>query len=122
MEHRAARIKVGIIGATGAVGQRFAQLLAAHPWFEVAALTASDRSAGKTYAAACKWLLRGGMPEGMRDTILVPTEPDAIPGDVKLLFSALPGSTAGPVEETLAANGFSPNRSNGQRGFLRRAA
>ncbi len=56
------KLKVGILGATGAVGQRFVQLLAGHPWFEIAALTASDRSVGKRYADACKWLLRGGMP------------------------------------------------------------
>ena len=56
------KIKVGILGATGAVGQRFAQLIADHPYFEIGALTASDRSVGKRYADACKWLLRGGMP------------------------------------------------------------
>jgi len=100
------KIKVGVLGATGAVGQRFVQLLSAHPWFELAALTASDRSAGKPYGAACKWLLRGGMPETVSETVLVPTEPNAIPSDVRLLFSALPGSTAGPVEEALAAAGF----------------
>jgi aspartate-semialdehyde dehydrogenase len=100
------KLKVGILGATGAVGQRFAQLLADHPWFEVAALTASDRSVGKRYADACKWLLRGGMPLSLTDVTVVATEPGAIPGDVRLLFSALPGSTAGPVEEELAAAGF----------------
>jgi aspartate-semialdehyde dehydrogenase len=106
MDHYNGKIKVGILGATGAVGQRFVQLLAGHPWFEMAALTASERSIGKTYAQACKWLLRGGMPASMADMTLIPTEPDAIPGDVQLLFSALPGSTAGQVEEALAARGF----------------
>jgi aspartate-semialdehyde dehydrogenase len=101
------KLKVGILGATGAVGQRFAQLLANHPWFEVAVLTASDRSVGKRYADACQhWLLRGGMPSALAELTVVPTEPDAIPRDVRLLFSALPGSTAGPVEEALAAAGF----------------
>ncbi len=100
------KIKVGILGATGAVGQRFAQLLSGHPWFQVAALTASERSAGKTYAEACKWLLRGGMPEEMAEIRLVLTALDAIPRDVQLLFSALPGSSAGQVEEDLAAAGF----------------
>ena len=61
------KIKVGILGATGAVGQRFAQLIADHPYFEIAALTASDRSVGKRYADACKWLLRGGMPPALAD-------------------------------------------------------
>lgn len=100
------KMKVGILGATGAVGQRFIQLLAGHPWFEVGVLTASDRSVGKRYADACKWLLRGGMPSAVTDMTLVATEPGAIPHDVRLLFSALPGVTAGPVEEELAAAGF----------------
>ena len=100
------KLKVGILGATGAVGQRFAQLLTDHPYFEVGALTASDRSAGKRYADACKWLLRGGMPPALVDLALVPTEAAAIPTDVRLLFSALPSGNAGPVEEELAAAGF----------------
>ncbi len=100
------KIPVGILGATGAVGQRFIQLLADHPWFELAVLTASDRSAGKRYADAAKWLLRGGMPAAVADMVLVPTEPAAINSDVRLLFSALPGSAAGQVESDLAAAGF----------------
>jgi aspartate-semialdehyde dehydrogenase len=101
-----AKIKVGVLGATGAVGQRFIQLLTGHPWFEVACLTASDRSAGKRYADAARWLLRGGMPAEVANRVLVPTEPDAIDPDVKLLFSALPSGNAGPVEAALAAAGF----------------
>jgi aspartate-semialdehyde dehydrogenase len=100
------KIKVGILGATGAVGQRFAQLLADHPWFEIEVLTASDRSAGRTYAEACKWLLRGGMPDALANMRLVATEVSAIPNHVRLLFSALPGDTAGVIEEKLAAAGF----------------
>jgi aspartate-semialdehyde dehydrogenase len=100
------KIRVGILGATGAVGQRFIQLLAEHPWFEIAALTASDRSVGKRYVDAAKWLLRGGMPKAMEEMILVPTEPGAISADVKLLFSALPSGAAGQVESDLAAAGF----------------
>src|SRR5215510_5938075 len=53
------RIPVGILGATGAVGQRFAQLLADHPWFEVTDVAASDRSAGRPYREACTWRLAG---------------------------------------------------------------
>lgn len=100
------KIKVGVLGATGAVGQRFVQLLAKHPWFEMAALTASDRSAGKTYAEACRWLLRGGMPASAEAMRLLPTEAGAIPSDVTLLFSALPGEMAAEVEEQMAAAGF----------------
>lgn len=100
------KIRVGILGATGAVGQRFIQLLADHPWFEIAALTASDRSAGKRYVDAAKWLLRGGMPKAVEEMILVLTEPGAINPDVRLLFSALPSGAAGQVESELAAAGF----------------
>lgn len=100
------KIKVGVLGATGAVGQRFIQLLAGHPWFEIAALTASDRSTGKRYRDAAKWLLRGGMPAAVADMTLVPSEPDAIGSDVRLLFSALPGGNAGEVEVALAAAGY----------------
>jgi aspartate-semialdehyde dehydrogenase len=100
------KIKVGILGATGAVGQRFAQLLADHPWFEIGVLTASDRSAGKRYREACKWVLRGGMPPALADMTLVPTEPSALPGDVRLLFSALPGGSALEIEAALAAAGY----------------
>lgn len=100
------KLKVGILGATGAVGQRFVQLLANHPWFEIGALTGSDRSAGKRYGEACKWLLRGGMPAAVANLVIVPTEPATISPDVRLLFSALPGGSAGPVEEALAAAGY----------------
>ena len=63
------RLPIGILGATGMVGQRFIQLLENHPWFEVAWLAASDRSSGKTYGAAAKWRLDTPLPEG---TILPP--------------------------------------------------
>jgi aspartate-semialdehyde dehydrogenase len=100
------KLRVGILGATGAVGQRFVQLLADHPWFEIGVLTASDRSIGKRYGDASKWRLRGEMPVSVTEMELASTEPDAIPRDIRLLFSALPGSTAGPVEEALAAAGY----------------
>jgi aspartate-semialdehyde dehydrogenase len=100
------KIPVGILGATGAVGQRFIQLLAQHPWFEVAVVTASDRSAGRRYEDAAKWLLRGGMPDGVGDLELAPTEADAIAGRARLLFSALPGSSAAEVEDALADQGY----------------
>jgi aspartate-semialdehyde dehydrogenase len=102
----AEKVKVGVLGATGAVGQRFIQLLAGHPWFEIGSLTASDRSIGKPYAEAARWLLRGSMPAAVRDLVLVPSEPDAIGRGVRLLFSALPGGSAGQVEETLAQAGY----------------
>lgn len=100
------KIKVGILAATGAVGQRFVQLLAEHPWFEIAALTASDRSLGKPYAQAAKWIIRGGMPEHVADMPLLATDPTAIDPEVRLLFSALPGGNAGEVEVAFADAGF----------------
>ena len=93
------RIKVAVLGATGAVGQRFVQLLDRHPWFEVTALTGSDRSIGKTYAETCRWVLAEPMPEYARDMRLVPTEPGL---DAALMFSALPSETAQEVEPACA--------------------
>ena len=61
------KVKVGVLGATGAVGQRFVQMLQGHPWFEITALCASHRNAGKRYDDGCNWNLRGDMPEHLRD-------------------------------------------------------
>ena len=60
------KIPVGILGATGVVGQRFIQLLEGHPWFEVAWLAASDRSEGKTYEEAVRWRLKTPIPDFVR--------------------------------------------------------
>ena len=98
-----AKVKVGVLGATGAVGQRFVQMLQGHPWFEVTALCASDRNAGKRYADACTWNLRGDMPEHLRDVALQPCEPGV---DCELVFSALPSSGADRIEEAFAAAGY----------------
>ncbi len=97
------RTPVGILGATGTVGQRFAQLLADHPWFEVTALAASDRSAGRRYADACHWLLPTPMPDPVRDLVVQPVESEL---DCRLVFSALPSGVAGPVEERFAQAGY----------------
>ena len=97
------KIKVGVLGATGAVGQRFVQLLQGHPWFEVTALCASHRNAGKRYADGCNWNLRSEMPANLRDTVLQPCEPGI---DAELVFSALPSSSAGEIEERFAAAGY----------------
>ena len=96
------RIPVGVLGATGAVGQRFVQLLAAHPWFEVTELVASDRSAGKPYREAARWRLPGDIPAGVADRMVVAL---GKPLDSKLLFSGLDSSVAGEAEEELAAGG-----------------
>lgn len=97
------RIPVGILGATGTVGQRFVQLLADHPWFKLIALAASDRSAGQRYADACHWLLSEPMPEAVRELVVRPIE---LSLDCHLVFSALPSDVAGPVEESFAGAGY----------------
>jgi aspartate-semialdehyde dehydrogenase len=93
------KFRVGILGATGVVGQRFIQLLEEHPQFEVTALAASDRSQGKRYADACAWRLPGEMPTRVRDLVVQAPAP---PLDCHLVFSSLPGEIAGQVEERFA--------------------
>ncbi|RJS90932.1 aspartate-semialdehyde dehydrogenase [Candidatus Bathyarchaeota archaeon] len=97
--------KVAILGATGTVGQRFIQLLQKHPWFEVSVLAASERSAGKKYKEACRWRMETQMPEEVKDMTVVNTSLKEVKqaGDVDFVFSALPGSVAGPIEKEFAA-------------------
>lgn len=97
------KFRVGILGATGVVGQRFIQLLEDHPQFEVTALAASDRSQGKTYAEACVWRLPGEMPERARTIVVSPPAP---PLDCDFVFSSLPGEVAGEAEESFARAGY----------------
>ncbi|WP_435063839.1 aspartate-semialdehyde dehydrogenase [Halobaculum sp. EA56] len=106
--------RVGILGATGAVGQRFIQLLDGHPQFEIACLTASDASAGKPYGEAAKWRLDTEIPEPVRDITVRATDPDEIPDDVDLLFSSLPSGVAAEIEPDLCEAGYvvSSNSSN----------
>ncbi|HNQ13928.1 MAG TPA: aspartate-semialdehyde dehydrogenase [Pyrinomonadaceae bacterium] len=99
----AKKFRVGILGATGTVGQRFCQLLENHPQFEITALAASDRSAGKTFVEACAWKLPGGMPENVKDIVVQPIEP---PLDCDLVFSSLPSSVARETEEAFARAGY----------------
>ena len=97
------KLRVGILGATGVVGQRFIQLLEDHPQFEVAALAASGRSQGKTYAEACTWRLPGEMPEHVRSIVVQSPAP---PLDCDFVFSSLPGEIAGEAEESFARAGY----------------
>ena len=97
------KVKVAILGATGAVGQRFVQLLEGHPWFEVTALTGSDRTVGQAYGAGCRWLLPTPMPAYARDMVVVPTAPGF---EATLAFSALPTDSAREEEPKLAAAGY----------------
>ncbi|HZY40483.1 MAG TPA: aspartate-semialdehyde dehydrogenase [Anaerolineae bacterium] len=96
------KIKVAVLGATGAVGQRFVQLLENHPWFEVTALTGSDRSVGQTYGDACRWVLDAPMPEYARSLRVVPTEPGF---EAAIAFSALPADQAKTIEPAFARAG-----------------
>ena len=84
--------KVGIIGATGMVGQRFATLLENHPWFKVTALAASSRSAGKTYeeAAGNRWALKIPMPESMKDMVIMDaSDVESVTALVDFVFCAV---------------------------------
>lgn len=97
------KIKVGVLGATGAVGQRFIQLLEGHPWFTVTALAASERSAGKTYAEAANWRLNSPIPSELVGVKVQACEPDL---DCRIVFSGLDSSVAGPIEESFAVAGY----------------
>lgn len=99
-----AKIPVGIIAATGAVGQRFASLLSNHPWFEVVVVTASERSAGKRYAEAASWVVPGEIPDDVADLVVQPTNADL--GDVEIVFSSPPGAVAREIEPKLAEAGY----------------
>ncbi len=98
-----AKIRVGVLGATGAVGQRFVQMLQGHPWFELSVLCASQRNAGKRYGDACNWLLRGDMPAHLQDVILQEMAPGI---DCQIVFSAMPSGPARTIEAEMAAAGY----------------
>lgn len=98
-------VNVGILGATGMVGQRFIQLLADHPDFEITALTASSRSAGKKYEDAVTWHLETKIPDAVKDTVVVNTDPREVK-DVEIVFSALPSQNAAKVEPKFAEAGM----------------
>ncbi|MGD0694749.1 MAG: aspartate-semialdehyde dehydrogenase [Terriglobia bacterium] len=99
------KIEVGILGATGMVGQRFASLLEHHPWFEVAWLGASDKSAGKKYGEACNWRLRDPMPEKARNLPVHECTPDHASKIPQLVFASLDSKVAGEVEKAFAQAG-----------------
>src|ERR1044071_3844178 len=99
----ARKFRVGILGATGVVGQRFIQLLQNHPQFEVTALAASDRSQGKSYAEACTWRLPGDMPDAVKQIVVQAPAP---PLDCDLIFSSLPGEIAIGAEPDFARAGY----------------
>ena len=96
------KLEVGILGATGMVGQRFVSLLENHPWFELCWLAASDKSAGRKYADACSWRLRDPMPRKARDLKVYECKPGSAP---QLLFASLDSKVAGNAEKEFALAG-----------------
>ncbi|MEP6991258.1 MAG: aspartate-semialdehyde dehydrogenase [bacterium] len=97
------RTPVAVLGATGAVGQMFVRLLQAHPWFRVAEVAASERSAGRPYAEAASWIGSDVMPVDVRDMTVRRCDPGEITS--RLVFSALDASVAGEVEAAFAKAG-----------------
>jgi aspartate-semialdehyde dehydrogenase len=93
---------IGILGATGMVGQRYIQLLADHPWFEIAWLAASDRSSGKPYGEAAKWRLDSALPERIAKMTVSPAEPEGAP---KIIFASIDAAIAREMEPKFAAAG-----------------
>jgi aspartate-semialdehyde dehydrogenase len=96
------KIPVGILGATGVVGQRFIQMLENHPWFEVAWLAASDRSEGKIYSEAARWRLKTTLPACVAGMRVSPAAPEGAP---KVIFAALDASIAADLEPRFAEAG-----------------
>jgi aspartate-semialdehyde dehydrogenase len=97
--------KVAVLGATGMMGQKFVQLLAHHPWFEVSAVAASDKSIGKEYASSIGSRKEANLPDGIGGLVVTEPRPQAL-DDPDLVFSALPAEVAGPVEEDFAKAGI----------------
>ena len=97
------KIPVGVLGATGAVGQKFVKLLENHPWFEITDLAASDRSAGKPYKDATAWRQYTPIPDALKDRVVKPCAPGL---DSHVVFSGLDSSVAGEVEENFARAGY----------------
>ena len=95
--------EVGILGATGAVGQTFIRLLDDHPWFTVTEVAASERSAGQSYRKAEHWLSGQSIPDVVADRTVKPTEPPAM--DCDFVFSGLSPPEAGEIEKVFAEAG-----------------
>ena len=96
------KLSVGILGATGIVGQRFIQMLEHHPWFEVSWLAASDRSEGRAYAEAARWRLKTAIPASIANMTVSPAKPEGAP---KIIFAALDAGIARELEPQFAAAG-----------------
>lgn len=100
------RRRVGILGATGTVGQRFIQLLERHPWFDIAWLAASERSVGKRYGDACRWKLDTPLPHRIADMTMQANVPEDVMGTLPaIIFAALDADVARELEPKFAAAG-----------------
>jgi aspartate-semialdehyde dehydrogenase len=97
------KIRAGVLGATGLVGQRLVSLLHNHPWFELTEVAASERSSGKTYAEAVRWHLDSTIPAEARNLVVKGLDPSL---DCDFVFSALDSSVAGEAEESFARAGY----------------
>jgi aspartate-semialdehyde dehydrogenase len=97
------KIPVGVLGATGAVGQKFIKLLEDHPWFEVTEVAASERTSGKRYGDAVSWKQATPVPESVRSLEVRPCVPDL---KCRVVFSGLDAGVAGPIEEDFARAGY----------------
>lgn len=97
------KIPVGVLGATGSVGQKFIQLLEGHPYFEVTEVGASERSAGKLYKDAVNWILSTPIPASVANLTVKECVPNL---DVKVVFSGMDASVAGEVETEFAKKGY----------------
>ena len=100
---KARKRRVAVLGATGAVGQTFIRLLENHPWFELAEVAASERSAGRTYGEAVRWVSAGQMPASLTNRTIVACDPGVVSSDI--VFSALDSSVAGQAELAFARAG-----------------
>ena len=100
------RIPVAVLGATGTVGQKFVRLLADHPWFEIAAVAASETSAGRPYGEVVRWREPTPIPEHVAAMTIRSSQPDTpARADARIVFSALDASVARPIEECFACAG-----------------
>ncbi|MHA1964173.1 MAG: aspartate-semialdehyde dehydrogenase [Candidatus Thorarchaeota archaeon] len=101
------KLKAGILGATGVVGQQFVKILSKHPYFEVTAVTGSSKSSGKTYGDATDWSVTNYLPETISEQNVLDTDANVIlRNDIDLVFSALPASIAYNLEDKLASSGI----------------
>lgn len=97
------KIPVGVLGATGMVGQKFIELLSKHPWFKVVSLGASERSQGKKYGEAMRWMMQTPLPREIAEIVISPCLPEL---PCKIVFSALNADVSGEIEENFASAGY----------------